>query len=402
MAFSVIPSQHEQSQSHAFKFTVEETGSLFVRIDKGVQALGGFPLGDVYENVIRVPEFPREIAIQGRGGILALNGERKLSIKSRGVPLIQYDIARISATQINHLVTQTEGRFEDPEFVSLFDEENIARLAVEQQPIKLENQFKANYSAFDFSNHLALPADGGSERGLFLLRARAWDAEKKKPVRNVGDRRFVLVTDIGMLVKKSVDGSSDVFLVSIQSGDPLNGVQVEVLGKNGLPLASGTSGADGRVTLPSLATLEREKKPVAFVARLGNDIAFMPFERADRELDFSRFDTDGVENLSREQLDAFLFTERGIYRPGDEVHIGCIVKQRNWRGQTRRSAARNGSDRRARRRARNCGSCRFPRWVSRKQISRPPTSRRPGNTRFASTSCAKENAARCSARPIST
>ncbi|MEP6822257.1 MAG: MG2 domain-containing protein, partial [Chthoniobacterales bacterium] len=330
---ALVPSQHEQTQTHAFKFAVEESGSLFIRIDKGVQALGGFPLGADYGNVIRVPALPREIEIEGRGGILALNGERKLSIKSRGVATIQFDIARIAANQINHLVTQTEGRFDQPEFVSGFDEENIARLAVEQQPINLENNFKANFSAFDFSGYLQTPSDGGSERGLFLLRAREWDPVKKKPSRDVGARRFVLVTDLGMLVKKSADGSCDVFLVSIKTGDPLAGVKVDILGKNGIPLASGVSIADGRVSLPSVSNLYHEKKPVAFVARLGDDVAFMPFDRADRELDFSRFDTDGVENVSAEQLDAFVFTERGIYRPGDEVHIGCIVKQRNWRGQ---------------------------------------------------------------------
>ena len=32
-------------------------------------------------------------------------------------------------------------------------------------------------------------------------------------------------------------------------------------------------------------------------------------------------------------VDAFVFTERGVYRPGDEIHIGVIVKQRNWGGQ---------------------------------------------------------------------
>ena len=59
----------------------------------------------------------------------------------------------------------------------------------------------------------------------------------------------------------------------------------------------------------------------------------MPYARSDRALDFSRFDTDGVENVSGDQLEAFVFTERGVYRPGDEVHIGCIVKQRSWQGQ---------------------------------------------------------------------
>src|SRR5437870_10041260 len=72
--------------------------------------------------------------------------------------------------------------------------------------------------------------------------------------------------------------------------------------------------------------------PVAFVARNGDDIAFMPFAREDRVLNFSRFEIDGAQNLPPEGLDAFVFTERGVYRPGDEIHIGLVVKQRSWGG----------------------------------------------------------------------
>ncbi len=109
VAVAVIPSEHEQTQTHAFKFSVEEEGSLYVRIDKGVKAVGGFPLPATYDAIVAVPKLPREIQIQGNGGILALNGERKLSIKSRGVGEIEYEIARVASNQINHLVTQTNG-----------------------------------------------------------------------------------------------------------------------------------------------------------------------------------------------------------------------------------------------------------------------------------------------------
>src|SRR5438067_13101702 len=58
----------------------------------------------------------------------------------------------------------------------------------------------------------------------------------------------------------------------------------------------------------------------------------MPFGREHRVLNFSRFEIEGAENIAPEGLDAFVFTERGVYRPGDEIHIGLVVKQRNWRG----------------------------------------------------------------------
>ena len=84
-------------------------------------------------------------------------------------------IASLS-NQINHLVSQTEGEFQAPEFKHRsFDQDNISRIAREDQPINLQNKWKANYSAFDFSQYLQKPADGGSERGLFFLKASGWD-----------------------------------------------------------------------------------------------------------------------------------------------------------------------------------------------------------------------------------
>src|SRR5207237_7511947 len=139
----------------------------------------------------------------------------------------------------------------------------ISRIALEQQPIAVEDKWKANYSAFDFSEHLRKPADGGSERGLFFLTARGWDPAKKKPINSVSDSRFLLVTDIGILTKKNIDGSSDVFLMSIKNGQPLNGATVEILGKNGVPIQTGTTGADGRRDFSSVEQSARKTRAAA-------------------------------------------------------------------------------------------------------------------------------------------
>ncbi|MEY2556534.1 MAG: alpha-2-macroglobulin, partial [Verrucomicrobiota bacterium] len=335
VAYAPIESEKPQDRRHVFRIRVETDGELYVRVKKGVRALGDYPLSDDYTAVIDVPAMPREVQIEGQGGLLALNGEKKLSIRSRGLSAIEFEIGRVATTQINHLVSQTEGQFQHPQFQipDLFNEENISRIAVERQGIALENKRKANYSAFDFSEQLRKPADGGSERGLFFLTARGWDSVKKKPVKAVKDSRFVLVTDIGILTKKNADGSHDVFLTSIKDGKPLANAVVDLLGKNGIPLQSAKSDADGHCAFISVDKSIREKTPVVFVARSGDDVSFIPYAREDRQLNFSRFDIDGVDNVLPENLDAFVFTERGIYRPGDEIHIGVVVKQRNWQGQ---------------------------------------------------------------------
>jgi uncharacterized protein YfaS (alpha-2-macroglobulin family) len=356
----LIPSDKENTELHSFRISLEAEGQLYVTIDKGTRALGGFLLGEKYATVLPVPKLPREITIEGAGGVLALSGERKLSIKSRGVKTIEYEIARVPADQINHLVSQTRGEFQNPHFVNeYFGRENISRLATERQVINLQSRFKANYSAFDFSKHLQPVADAHTPlQGLFFLKAREvrepekkekGEEEEEEPYDEDQDgneehdddskdapavaKRFILVTDHGLIVKEAADGSRDIYIASIKTGEPLAGVTVQILAKNGAPALTGETGADGRLLFPTLGEQVKEKRPVAIVARLGNDVAFMPYARQDRELDLSRFDTGGVESRSGADLDASVFTERGIYRPGDLIHIGLIVKQRDWAGQ---------------------------------------------------------------------
>jgi uncharacterized protein YfaS (alpha-2-macroglobulin family) len=332
--FTPIPTEKEFARDHHFKFRVEGDGQLYVRVDKGLKARSGYELAENHVNVVAPAELPQEVEIQGDGGLLALGGERKLSIRSRGVAVIKFEIDRVLSTQINHLVSQTEGEFQAPEFKNAsFDQDNISRIAREDQSIALQNKWKANYSAFDFAQYLQKPADGGSERGLFFLTARAWDPVKKKFIKDASATRFILVSDLGLLVKKNADQTSDVFVVSIKTGQPLGGVTVEILGRNGIPVQSAKTSPDGRVTFASVDKNEHEKKAVAYVARLGEDISFIPYSRDDRMLNFSRFDIDGVEKILAEDLDAFVFTDRGVYRPGDEMHIGLVIKQRNWSGR---------------------------------------------------------------------
>ena len=44
------------------------------------------------------------------------------------------------------------------------------------------------------------------------------------------DTRMVVVTDLGLLVKESLDGSQDVFVQSMATGEPVAGATVDVIG----------------------------------------------------------------------------------------------------------------------------------------------------------------------------
>jgi len=88
----------------------------------------------------------------------------------------------------------------------------------------------------------------------------------------------------------------------------------------------------GRAQLPKFGELKREKAPLMIVVQKDSDFSFLPLATQQRQLDFSRFDTGGVENAaSPQQLSSYLFSDRGIYRPGETTHIALITRTADWK-----------------------------------------------------------------------
>jgi uncharacterized protein YfaS (alpha-2-macroglobulin family) len=366
VALTLVPSEEEYATLHSFKLKVPENAYLYLEVDKGLQSVGGFSLGDKFASVSQVPPYPREVHVMHDGSLLALSGERKLSILSRGVEQLEFRLERVTPSSINHLVSQSEGNFQSPIFNNYnFDETNITEQIIRRQSIAATDTSKNDYSALDFSEFVDGSDANKGKLGLFILRVLARtegenggyykqdggvidnlsanpengfdnDGQPKEVADRddlLADRRLILVTDLGLLVKDNADGTHDVFVQSIKTGDPVGDVQVDVLGKNGIPVVSVKTDDTGHAALPALDDFKREQKPVAYVARDGDDVSFLPFGREDRVLNFSRFDTSGVTGLAANDLTAFVFTDRGIYRPGDEAKLGVIVKQRDWQGK---------------------------------------------------------------------
>ena len=313
------------SQEHLFRYVLPKGGQLYVKIPKETPAVGGYLLADDYLAIVDVDPLPREIQIQGKGGILALGGERTLSIVTRGVKDLEFEIAKVLPGQINHLVTQTSGSFNKLEFLGdSFDQNNISLINRPSLQIADEGDGTAKYSSLVLDPYLM--ADGKLQYGLFFIRPKAIDPVTHKKLKARTETRFVLVTDLGILVKKNSDTSREVFVVSLKDQTPVAGARVSLLGKNGLAVFDGVTDESGHIHSPALAETDNERAPAAIVAQLGDDLSFMPYKRDDNLVDFSSFEIDGEVSPPADTVEAFPFTERGVYRPGETVHVGLIVR----------------------------------------------------------------------------
>jgi uncharacterized protein YfaS (alpha-2-macroglobulin family) len=322
-----VAAEREHVQQHGFKFTAEAGRYVYVKVEKGLKSFGGYVMEKERDGILRVQRYPRQLRIASQGALLALSGEKKLAVLVRDVEGIRYEIGRLLPQQLQHLVTMSEGGFAKPNFNNNFDDDNLAERHTQFEDMPPSEPGKPNYLALDLGKYL--DGDGG-KRGIFFVKVESYDPQKKRATGAV-DKRLVVVTDLGMVVKRAIDGTQDVFVQSIATGQPVAGAAIEVMGRNGRVIATQTTDAAGRARLPDLAGFTREKAPSVYVARKAGDTSFLPYDRSDRVIDFSRFDVGGVNSSAEAgKLSAYLFSDRGIYRPGEEIRVGMIVKASDW------------------------------------------------------------------------
>ncbi len=327
ITLQTIPGDQNFASLHSYKINVAPTRYVYIKLEKGIHSFGDYLLADNYTSVVPIPDYPKEIDFLHKGALLALNSEKKLSVLVRGVPAVKFQIARVLPENVNQLITQTEGNFNNPRFINpSFNQDNISKIYAEIQTFN-DDPAKEQYTAIDLGKYLATKTNPTGPQGLFLLQAIAWDKEKNVPL-EVKTSQLVLVTDLGLMVKDNSDGSHDLFIQSITKGTPIAKAKVAILGKNGLPILSRISDEQGHASFPAVKDFTQDREPIAYLVQQGNDISFIPFNSNDRQLNFSKFDIGGVYNdVELQTLSAYLFSDRKIYRPGDTAHFGGIVKQ---------------------------------------------------------------------------
>ena len=370
-----VPAEREFTQLHSFKYRADVGTYLYVQVAQGVKSFGGYLLGKTNAQVVQVPPFPPELKILSQGSLLALSGEKKVAVLVRDLPGVKIEIGRVLPAQLQHLVSQSQGDFANPQFYGQFGPDNLTERFERKVALPNLERGRAHYQPVDMGEYLK--GEGAERRGVFLLTVSGYDpqaeeraaSDKARSQRQPGeappsdaaegeggdgaeggdcgdncggyrgnaeakvDKRLVLVTDLGILVKRSTDGSQDIYVQSIYSGKPVDGAAVEIIGKNGQVLFTQNTDASGHTKFARIEGLARERAPLMVLVRKGGDLSFMPFNRGDRNLDMSRFDIGGARNAAvPDQLSAYLFSDRGIYRPGDTFHIGMIAKAANWGG----------------------------------------------------------------------
>ena len=152
-------------------------------------------------------------------------------------------------------------------------------------------------------------------------------------------RRWILFTDMAL---QAYDGSDalDITVRSLKSAKAMGGVRVALVGKDGGELASVSSDLSGRAHFARALLAGEDGAAASRVMAYGprGDFTMMDLERA--PIDLSKQDVagrtipGGGPKTGKAALDpstavdGFLYADRGIYRPGETVHMVALLRDR--------------------------------------------------------------------------
>ena len=322
LTLTVNPTERDAAMLQSATFDAPPGRFVYLRVAPGLTSAGDFVLASGHDAIVRATGYPREAAIAQEGALLPLTGNRLLTFWARGVTAVRVDVQQLLPDTLNHLASQTYGDIRDPRFIGwAFDADNLSALTTRIVELNPAHPREQVFATLDLDPFL----DAG---GVFFVQVQGWDRQRERTIGRA-DRRMALVTDLGLLVKTNADASQHVFVHSIATGEPVSGAEVQLLGKNGLPVLTATTDGDGHATLASAKDFERDRAPTVFVVRHGADVTFMPYRRDDRRLTWSGFNIGGERTTEddAERLRAALYTDRGLYRPGETARLFGIVRE---------------------------------------------------------------------------
>lgn len=135
--------------------------------------------------------------------------------------------------------------------------------------------------------------------------------------------RWVMFTDIALTTYSSSEGV-DVFARSITTARPLAGINLALIAANNDELGAAITNADGRARFDAAAINGDYPLTPRMIMAYGpqDDFAAIDLDRA--PLDLSDRDVGG--RAAPAKVDAFVYFDRGIYRPGETVHITGLLR----------------------------------------------------------------------------
>ncbi len=256
------------------------------------------PIGVDQKLSVTLPPRHPIVRFANEKGFLSPLGNLLVDVETASVTGLKLEVSRVHE---NNLLAHLEGSPTTRTSRALF-EKTLAVAA---------NGDQWQESVIDLKELLA------GQRGIYRLRAAATNSAW------TDDECVVSVTDIALTSKTERDGLV-VLATSLRSAQPIEGVRVVALSPNNQTVATAETAANGVARLP-FDPQHPDGRPFVLMAMKNEDASYL-------QLDDSQWVLDEVDQKGKPiptNYDVLLYTERGVYRPGETLHVSGIIRDAN-------------------------------------------------------------------------
>ncbi len=323
----------------AVKFTVETQDDGFIirsdhfdvsktyelAIEKGLRGRIGGTLKDEYNGNIAFGKLEPSISFASSKSVyLSQKGEKNIEVKITNVEKLKLVVSKIyennllTAQRSGYYPHETNNESNDEEYDDERSSDATVGDIIFQQEIETRTLPRFGNSRL---LHFNIDDKVPDFKGIYHVMIRS---TKDNWVR---DSRFISLSDIGLVAKEGQEKIL-VFVNSIKTANAIEGVNVSAYGANNQILGIGSTNADGVAEIAYSRKEFAGFKPAMIIAKTADDFNYLPFNST--KVNTSRFEIGG-KHINSTGLDAFIYEERDIYRPGEKVNFSVILRDKQWK-----------------------------------------------------------------------
>jgi alpha-2-macroglobulin len=300
--------------------------SYELTIAQTVKGIFGGRLKQEHNGQIVFGKLDPSIAFTNNDGIyLSTQGLKNVGINIVSVPKVQLTIVKVYENNLEQLIRSGKrygylySEDEDDDGSGSFeyyDTEHLGDTVFTRiyETSKLPKKNAMSILHMDFTDKLK------SYDGVYIVTVASRDH------RWVQSSKIISISDIGLIVKEEEDNIY-VFANSIRNATAIADAKISFVSTNNQKIYTATTNNSG---VASFTDIEKQRpgfKVGMITAKVGDEFTFVWLNQS--RVETSRFDVGGrVPN--RAGLNAMLYAERNLYRPGEVMHVSAIVRNESW------------------------------------------------------------------------
>ncbi len=287
-----------------------------VEVLAGLPAATGEKMPETFKTRIVVPDRKKSIRFSGTGYVLPKEGTAGLPLTTVNVDKVKLRLLKVNE---RNLVPSIDAERLTMSFSSWSVDEVIDRtgsLVWEGDMAIAGERNRPVATAIPLKDMLREKGPG-----IYLVVAERADLGQDEP--STLATNWVLVSNLGLAAYKGADGLA-VDVRSLADGKPLPGVAVQLYARNNGELGSASTDAGGIAQIPGGLLRGRGGDEPFVVTAHGPDGDFNFLEIGRAAFDLSDRGVSGRPPPG--PVDAFLYTDRGIYRPGETIELTALVR----------------------------------------------------------------------------